>query len=91
MNKCPICKSPLNIKDYSDSLTVEFYEKCEECGLYGYEEWCGNFKTYIGNTQLISSYNSSNKLMLKNDFILKKKITKLRNQYRKSKKFKKRY
>lgn len=86
MSKCPICKSPLKVKDYCSENYVEIYEACEEgCRQYFYEEWCGSSKEYLGDTVIYGHYADSKTTNRKRSFIYKRKIARLRKAYRKGK------
>lgn len=86
MRKCPICKTPLHVRDYSDSTVSECYENCiDGCGKYHYEEWCGNYRTNLGGTILLESHNSSKTQFKKSLFIYKRKLARLRKVYRNGK------
>lgn len=86
MNRCPICKAPLEFKDYSSENYEEYFEICKQgCKQYGFEAWCGNYKTSLGITELYSHYADSKTRRKKRHFVYKRKLARLRKAYRKGK------
>ena len=86
MNKCPICRVPLEMTDYCSENYEETYDICRKgCKQYGFESWCGSYRITLGTTEIVWGYSSTATRRRKCNFIYKRKLARLRKAYRKGK------